>query len=59
MLLHILATSCFPNCHPAGVTYTGVQESGNAALGLVVLIIAGVILKALLTGKKNGQGGGR
>lgn len=36
MLQHlIIATSCFPNCHPTGQpAATGLPQTGNAALGL-------------------------
>lgn len=44
--VHHLATSCFPNCHPAGWHQTSaIQQSGNVALALAFLGI--IILIAM------------
>lgn len=39
-MLHLIATSCFPNCHPAGQpTATGFALSGHAALGMAFVLL--------------------
>jgi hypothetical protein len=49
--LLILAGSCFPNCHPAGVTGTDpVQQSGSAALGFAAI---GLVVLFLLRNKRG------
>lgn len=47
-MVTLIADSCYPNCHPPGQTYSTFQQSGNAALGIVVLIIVGVIIYKIL-----------
>jgi len=56
MIIHHLVTiaGCFPNCHPAGTTTTGVQESGNTALGAAALI-AGILLFIKILGGKGSK----
>jgi flagellar biogenesis protein FliO len=42
----ILATSCFPNCHPAGQQVSGFQASGNLALAAaIVCLLLLVVMK--------------
>jgi hypothetical protein len=51
MILH-LATSCFPNCHPAGTSPDQLQQSGNMALGLAFF---GLIALLLMSRKGRGK----
>jgi flagellar biogenesis protein FliO len=42
----ILATSCFPNCHPAGQQIGGFQASGDLALAAaIVCVLILVVMK--------------
>jgi hypothetical protein len=51
--LAVLATSCFPNCHPNGEPITTAQQSGNMALGLAFI---GLIVLIFLS-RKGSKGG--
>jgi hypothetical protein len=49
VILH-LATSCFPNCHPAGTNPNQLQESGNIGLGLAFI---GLIILIIMSRRGN------
>lgn len=47
----ITASSCFPNCHPAGTDPTQLQQSGNLGLGVAAIL---VIVLLLLSRRSRG-----
>jgi hypothetical protein len=52
VIVHLLASSCFPNCHPPGQTYTTLEQTGNAGLGLALILGGGLIWASTRRGKK-------